>query len=319
MSLLAEEYRHWREYGGIFDLSARAKLRITGQDRVRYLNGQVTANITRLGADRALPACVTTAKGKLSAEIFSIATADALLIDAEAELRESLAQRLERYIVADDVTLEDVTEVYGLLHFIGAEPTLFLPAASSTAVIRESARLGARGRDVWLPREECSAVLHTLPKGNVPHLLSAELAEVVRLEAGVPRWGREFTEETLPPEAGLDRTHIDYAKGCYIGQEVISRLKSVGHVNRQLTGFVALSGEGLEAGWQIYTPENESKSVGNLTSAGWSFALAKPVALGYLRRGSSTSKLFARPADSSAPGAEIATQDLPFAPHPFSA
>ena len=319
MSVLAEAYRHWREHGGVCDLSPRAKLRITGRDRIRYLNGQVTANVTRLGADRALPACVTTAKGKLSAEIFITATPDALLIDAEAELREPLAQRLERYIVADDVTIDDVTETHGLLHIIGAEPAKFLLAGSSSAVVRGSARLGTRGWDVWLSPEECSAVLEALPKESGPHLLSPELVEVVRLEAGVPRWGRDFTEETLPPEAGLDRTHIDYAKGCYIGQEVISRLKSVGHVNRQLTGFVALSGDALEAGWQIFAGEEDAKPLGHLTSAGWSFALAKPIALGYLRRGSPTAKLFARPADSSAPGIEVATQDLPFAPHPFSA
>src|SRR3954463_12778831 len=111
----AETYRDFLARGGIADLSDRVKLRLTGADRVRYLNGQVTANVQTLRAGQTAPACVTTAKGRLCAEIVITAANDALFIDADAMLRETLPARLERYIVADDVTLTDVTEELRLL------------------------------------------------------------------------------------------------------------------------------------------------------------------------------------------------------------
>jgi aminomethyltransferase len=168
-------------------------------------------------------------------------------------------------------------------------------------------------------RAESQTALGASVHENGPAIIGGGLAEIIRVEAGVPRWGVDFGEETLPPEAGLDLTHIDYAKGCYIGQEVISRLKSVGHVNKQLRGFVSVTEAPLEKGWQLFSSDDPAKSLGHLTSATWSFALAKPIALGYLKRGAPSAKLFARSADSSAPGVEVALHDLPFVPHPFSA
>jgi folate-binding protein YgfZ len=151
--------------------------------------------------------------------------------------------------------------------------------------------------------------------GEWPGECPPPLVELVRIEAGIPRWGRELHEDTLPPEAGLDRTHIDYAKGCYIGQEVISRIKSVGHVNRRLTGFISAPGEPLQAGWSVFAPGDSAKPVGELTSAAWSFALAKPVALGYLRRGSPSGALLARPPGSDTPTVEVTPAELPLVVH----
>src|SRR5678816_363571 len=92
-------------------------------------------------------------------------------------------------------------------------------------------------------------------------------------------------DSTLPPEARLDQTHVDYNKGCYVGQEVISRLKSVGHVNRRLVGYLATQPDAsLAAGMQLFTPGRADKPLGQLTSVAWSFALERPAALGYLRR-----------------------------------
>jgi tRNA-modifying protein YgfZ len=326
MPVIARDYLDFQQRGGIADLSVRAKFRLTGADRIRYLNGQVTANITRLTPAEAVPSCVTTAKGRLCGDIFISAEPDALLIDAEPELRESLLARLERYIISDDAALEDVTDSLALLHL--------LPAAHETAETLRASTLGdvptphlARrftlrgGLDLLVPASEAAALLARWP------LLSPELLEVLRIEAGLPRWGRELGEDTLPPEAGLDRTHIDYHKGCYIGQEVISRLKSVGHVNRQLTGFVPaglLPGDSsplLAAGLQLFAPGDPARPVGHLTSAVFSFALAKPIALGYLKRGSPIGDLLARPAQSDGlpiptdgPAISVTAQALPFVP-----
>ena len=296
MADLPAAYREFLTRGGVADLSARVELTLTGADRVRYLNGQVTSNVLKLAAGHTQPACVTTAKGRLCAEVLITATADALLIDADAVLRDTLPARLGRYIIADDVTLEDATDTRALLHFLGSPPALDGVA---------SRRFGRDGWDVRIPVAEKAALL------SQRSVLDDALLETLRLEAGVPRWGRELTEDTLPPEAGLDRTHIDYHKGCYIGQEVISRLKSVGHVNRQLTGFVSADGSPLPVGASIFAP-GEERAVGTITSAAFSFALEKSIALGYLRRGSPTAGLCARPAAATGAESRLAVHPLPF-------
>lgn len=303
----AELYADFLARGGVADLSARVKLRLTGADRVRYLNGQVTANVQQLAAGQALPACVTTAKGKLCGEVMLHATADALLLDADAVLRDSLPPRLERYIISDDAALEDVTDQLHLLHIFGEVAPASDLAAAALSVDR-ARRFGRVGWDVWLAPAAFADVWPQLAQRVA--VLTPELLESLYLEAGIPRWGRELDETTLPPEAGLDRTHIDFHKGCYIGQEVISRLKSVGHVNRELTGFVALDAAPLVPGAALFPPDSDERSVGTLTSAAWSFALEKPIALGYLRRGAAFPELIARAADGTE--TRVAPHSLPF-------
>jgi folate-binding protein YgfZ len=288
----------------VADLSDRVKLILTGADRVRYLNGQVTSDVRKLPARHTQPACVTTAKGKLCADIVITATDDAFIVDADAALRESLPARLGRYIIADDVVIDDATDSRVLLHFFG-EP----PAAIEGAFIAESRRYGREGWDVHLAAAGFATAKTALLCGR--RMLHEARLESLRIEAGIPRWGRELGEDTLPPEAGLDRTHIDYHKGCYIGQEVISRLKSVGHVNRQLTGFISADDAPLAAGAEIFAA-GEERPAGILTSAAFSFALEKQIALGYLKRGSPTRDLFARPADSTGAAVRVTTCALPF-------
>jgi len=302
MTSLRAAYHDFQTRGGVADLSARVELVLTGVDRVRYLNGQVTSNVTKLAVGQTQPACVTTAKGRLCAEVLITATADALHIDAAAALRDSLPARLERYIIADDAALEDVTDARALLHFLGLPPPALAGAWSVPA-----RRFGRDGWDLRLPAADKAAVLAQHP------VLDDALLETLRIEAGVPRWGRELGEDTLPPEAGLDRTHIDFHKGCYIGQEVISRLKSVGHVNRQLTGFVSADATPIPVGASLFSP-GEDRPAGLITSAAWSFALEKPIALGYLRRGSPTSGLLARSTEPSGPEVRVAASPLPFVP-----
>jgi folate-binding protein YgfZ len=307
MIATAADYLRFQQEGGIADLSARAKLRLTGADRIRYLNGQVTANVTRLPTGAAQPACVTTAKGKLCADVFLSAAPDspAVLIDAEPSLREPLLARLERYIISDDAVLEDVTAEFALLHLLRLDPATH-PLAAQALPLR-ARRFGQEGWDLWLPTEHWSA-LRSQYEGCI---LPDSLLESLRLEAGLPRWGFELGEDTLPPEAGLDLTHIDYHKGCYVGQEVISRVKSVGHVNRHLRGFLTAGGQPLAPGWRLFAPEAPAKPLGHITSAAWSFALAKPIALGYLKRGS-PAQLRAGPADGGGPELEVTACDLPF-------
>jgi folate-binding protein YgfZ len=308
MSVTAEAYHLFQQYGGVIDLSSRTKLQFTGADRVRYLNGQLTNNVTRLQPGDSLPACVTTAKGKLSADVMISAEPDALLIDADPELREALLARLERYIIADDVIIEDVTDQFALFHLLGGPlpDNTNLPGAR----LLRTRRFGDEGVDILVPAAEADAARAQLTTSRP--LLEEELTESLRIERGVPRWGRELKEDTLPPEAGLERTHIDYNKGCYIGQEVISRLRSVGHVNRRLLGFLSSGGEPLAPGMRLFAPADPTRQLGVFTSAAWSFALEKSLALGYLKRGSPTDDLLALPADAEAPAIRVTARELPF-------
>jgi folate-binding protein YgfZ len=300
-------YRRFKESGGVADLSGRCKLRLTGADRVRFLNGQVTANVTRLGPGHALPACITTAKGKLCGEAILHATADALLVDADASLRATLPARLERYLISDDVAIEDLTDSLHLIHLLGA----VAPGADLTAHCVAADRVRRFGHDGWdllLLPAAFAAVWPSLTRDLVE--LDPALQEVIRIEAGVPRWGAELDEDTLPAEAGLDHTHIDYHKGCYIGQEVISRLKSVGHVNRQLTGLISRGGP-LAPGAALFAPGDDARPIGSVTSGAFSFALEKHVALGYLRRGAGFPEVIARSADPAGPDTVVAPHPLP--------
>lgn len=304
----AATYRDFQARGGVVDLSGRAQLILTGPDRVRYLNGQVTSDVRKLPVGQTQPACVTTAKGKLCGDVIITAHEDVLFVDAEGSLRETLLARLERYIVADDVEIRDATEEYALLHYIATEPP---PAAAATGRIVPARRFGRDGWDLRIARADLEKDPEAFKAGVE---VDTALAEVLRIEASVPRWGYDLDENTLPPEAGLDQTHIDYHKGCYIGQEVISRLRSVGHVNRQLTGFVAQGDTPLTAGLRLFASAGDTASIGLLTSAAYSFALEKPIALGYLKRGSPTGALLARPEGANGPDAVVTARTLPFVP-----
>jgi len=267
----------------LLDLSDRAKFTVTGKDRVRFLNGQLTNDILSLRPGAAICACALTAKGKLCADLFVAATEESLSLDAEAVLRESLAARLEKYIIADDVTLEDVTDAFGLFHLVGLESadagglapaSLGLAEEIGTALIASN-RFGVPGIDLWFPAKQAAQVQETLQQSPIDF----EAAENLRIEQGIPRWGNELSEEVIPNEAGLDKRAINYTKGCYLGQEVISRIKSVGHVNRHLCGLMPAAGVALEIGDKLFPDEESKKEIGFITSVG------RAISLGYVRRG----------------------------------
>lgn len=304
---LRAAYREFQERGGLVDLGDRLKLVVTGNDRVRYINGQVTANIAAAKQGSITPACVTTAKGKLCADVYVGVWPENIVIDADAVLAETLLPRLERYIVADDVAIEDVSATYGFVHAIGIDAQTLSNVVGEPVV--PVSRFGLPGFDLRpRVRSDFETIADRL-KENIA-FLDPELVEIIRIEQGVPRWGRELDENTLPPEAGLDRSHIDFHKGCYIGQEVISRIRSVGHVNRELVGFTAESP--LPERAEIFSESEPERACGTLTSAGWSFALERPIGLGYLRRSAATGPLYARPAEAGLPPVPITVCALPF-------
>jgi folate-binding protein YgfZ len=266
------------EQAFFLDLSARAKLRVTGADRFRFLNGQITNDLRKASETVAMEACVLNAKGKLNAHIFIRALGESLLIDAEPELRETLRARLERYVIADDVQVEDVTDEFSLFHVFTEKP----PALESGLIV-STRRFAATGSDIWADPARYDAVRNELASAYL--FIDSVAADVMRIEQGLPRWGRELTDEIIPIEANLEQRTIDYEKGCYIGQEVISRIKMSGQTNKRLRGLISLNNTPLKPGMKLAASSAPGKEAGWITSTTRSQWLGKEIALGYVKRG----------------------------------
>src|SRR5437762_3058582 len=139
--------------GSFFDLSDRTKLRLTGADRVRFINGQITNDVSKATEKDAIAACVLNAKGKLNAQVFVSVAADSIVIDADATLRDNLVVRLQRYIIADDVQVEDITDSFLLFHVVGADMNSIAAAKHISAN-----RFGLPGFDLWIETEQSGGV-----------------------------------------------------------------------------------------------------------------------------------------------------------------
>jgi folate-binding protein YgfZ len=294
--------------GYLFDLSSRVKLRVSGADRVRFLNGQITNDIRKATESGALEACVLNAKGKIDAHVFVRSEANCFLVDADAELRESLKPRLERYVIADDVQIDDVTEQLSIFHVVMASRPA-LPADGKTVAVT---RLIDPGWDIWAEAANRNNVFQQLSEQF--RFCDHDCAEVVRIEQGIPRWGRELTAEIIPIEANLETRCIDYDKGCYIGQETISRMKMSGQQNKRLCGLVARDDSPLVGRMRLLRPNDNGKEVGWITSTAFSESLVKHIALGYVKRGfnSTGARLQAVAPDTSSKAVEVEIVDLPF-------
>lgn len=286
-----------------FDLSARLKLRVGGIDRVRFLNGQITNDVRKGTETTAVEACVLNAKGKMEAHIFVHADGDAFLVDADPALKSTLRPRLERYIIADDVEVEDVSTRLSIFHAIGGDAPSKLEGERIVSVDR----FGRLGQDIW-----CESTCHDEIKTGLAkdfRFCDEQCAEQFRIEQGISRWGCELTGEIIPVEANLEQRCIDYEKGCYIGQETISRMRMSGQRNKQLRGLISRNGIALSAGMRLRAGPEE-KDAGWVTSAGQ--IAGKEIGLGYVRRGfNSTGTKLQAVSDANAQ-ALVEVVDLPF-------
>jgi folate-binding protein YgfZ len=261
----------------LFDLSARTKLRLTGADRLRFLNGQITNDVRKATESVAIEACILSAKGKMNGHVFLSTPADSFFLDAAAELQKALPTRLERYVIADDVQIENATGQLSILHILSATK----PELRENCRVISVQRFIEPGWDIWIEADRRDSVLEQL--SGTHQIFDPAAGEVFRIEQGIPRWGRELTEEIIPIEANLEARTVDYEKGCYIGQEVISRIKMSGQTNKRLCGLVSLSDAPLAAGMKLKEPAG--KEVGRITSAAFSENVHRQIALGYVKRG----------------------------------
>ncbi len=301
------EYRAVRTAAGVLDLSFRARLCLTGGDRLRFLHGQVTNDIKALKTGQGCYAALVTAKGKMESDLNIYNLPDELLLDFEPGLAAAVTGRLEKFIVADDIQVVDVSEPYGLLSVQGpkAVPVLqglemfeAVPSRALEFVSRSDAslgelylmnqsRTGTAGFDLFIPAAGLQPVLERLlgaGAGIGTKACGWQALEIARIEAGIPRFGVDMEETHFPQECGIEAHAVSYSKGCYIGQEVLNRIHTMGHVNRQLWAL-RLSDELPAApvhGDKLYL---EGKEAGQITSAAGIPATGEKVALGYVRTG----------------------------------
>ncbi|MEM6822738.1 MAG: hypothetical protein AAF558_12460 [Verrucomicrobiota bacterium] len=200
----------------------RPSLRFTGADRHRYLNGQTTNDVTNLTPGHARHAAVCNAKGKMQGEIWIGCDSECLLVDFPEPLSDSLPTRLEKYIIADDVEVEAPDSRLVGFHLIAPEE----PTIPDSIYTFASTRFGEDGWDIWFL--ETPSLPNSIPQA------SRESIDWFRIQQGIPQWGTDIDESNLPPEAYREKETISYQKGCYIGQEIIARIKSIGKVKRKL-------------------------------------------------------------------------------------
>ena len=295
--------------GAFLDFSGRTTLRVTGNDRVRFLNGQITNDVRKAGEEVAVEACVLNAKGKVNAHIFVSAGPESFWIDAHPELREALPARLERYVIADDVQIEDVSDRFSIFHVLSRTA----PSLSDCRIVSVR-RLDKPGWDIWTDTARHDDVSQQL--SSTFGFVDSATAEIMRIEQGIPRWGCELTDQIIPIEANLEARAVDYEKGCYIGQEVISRIKMSGQTNKRLCGLISLDDIPLQAGKRLASTAEKGKQAGWITSATRSEKIGKEIALGFVKRGFTNpgTKLNAlAPEESSAVAAtSIEVVSLPF-------
>ncbi len=206
------------------DIGYPVILEFRGPDAVRFLNGQVTQDVNAVDAERSLPACVTDAKGKLQFRVHLLEYKPGVLwVTVPGGNAEELEARLTKYLIADDVEVTDRTGEFQLYHLVGSDFT-----GDGHAELRKSSRFGVDGGDLWIPVDY--PVEFPAELGEISH----DELEELRIERGIPALGSEVIEGIFPQEADLEASDISFRKGCYIGQEVISRIKSAGKVNRSL-------------------------------------------------------------------------------------
>jgi aminomethyltransferase len=273
------------------DLSARGKLRLTGEDRARLLHAMSTNNVKDLPENAGLYAFFLNDKGRILADAYIYNFGESIFLDTEPETGASLYTHLDGYIIADDVTLEDETSLWAVISLEGpaslnTAAALGISVPDQPYAITQTAngfvsRVAATrplGVRIFLPQAEKAAFVDKLDAAGISQATPEE-ARIVRLENGVPRYGEDITERYLVQETqALHAVH--FSKGCYLGQEIVERVRSRGQVHRLLTS-VQLEGD-------VPPPPGtklalEGAPAAEITSAVSSPALHKIVAMAYVR------------------------------------
>ena len=299
----ASECRLGRESVALLDTNYRSFIYLEGPDRVRYLNAMLTNNIKDLGEGQGNVALLLNPQGHILAEPECYALADRLLVVGHASVRQRTVEALDKFIIMDDVTLDDATDRLGAVAIEGPRAAAVVAdlcgvdlekvadrghAAATVAslpcrIIRRS-HFGEPGAEFIIEREKLLALWQALleavrSRGGGP--IGYAALNALRLEAGIAWFGYDFDDKVIPHEAALETSHVSFTKGCYTGQEIVERVRSRGHVNRRRVGL-QFSGTTLPSPGTTLLAGG--KQVGHVSSAAFSPNLGRVLGMGYVRR-----------------------------------
>ena len=301
---IEEDYRALRTGVGLVDCATQALIEVTGADRAAFLHTLLTNDIKRLASGGGCLAALLTPSAKLVATLLVLADTEALWLLCDRPRLEPLMQALDRYHFSEQV---------GFTHHAGRHAVFALQGPRTFALL--GSRLGTTG-SLASPGDHVTAPLEGAPIRWVRQTLTgdlgalgicdaaekerlwrvvsergredglrrvgAEALDIARIEAGLPRFGVDMDEDTLLPETGLETVLASETKGCYIGQEIVARMQTYGSASKKLMGLVLDGAQGAEAHDAVF---HDAEEVGRVTSACHSYALNRPIALGYVKRG----------------------------------
>lgn len=273
------------------DLSARGKIRVTGEDRARLLHAMSTNHVQRLKPGEGCYVFFLNAQGRILGDANLFCFEDHFLLDTEAETQTKLFEHLDRYIIADDVTLEDETArlatiavegpaARSALEALGAAP----PEAGFSwnlwgdTIVAQANSTGSDGYFLFVPSAAKDRLISQLNAAGVPQATAAE-ARTVRIENRKPRYGEEITERYLVQETGQLQA-VNFSKGCYLGQEVVERVRSRAQIHRMLRALEIESQVVPAVGVKL---KSGGADAGEISSAAFSPRIGKTVAMAYVR------------------------------------
>lgn len=281
----------------------RALLEITGKDRHPWLHNLTTNEVKALAAGDGNYAFVLNAKGRILFDVNILVGRDSIRLDLEQSALPAALAHLNKYIITEDVQVHDRSAEYERLGISGGGVSALLEqfgaaharnlAQFGRAVIRvEGVEMdlfrhdfcGPYGVELLIPpahAEVAFSVLTGEREGGAVLPVGREAVEIRRIEAGIPALGSEITDDVLPAETGQLARAVSFRKGCYLGQEVVERMRSRHVVARQLVGLVFEEKTAAPAGSEVVG--EDEKPVGKVTSSCHSIALGRPIALAYVR------------------------------------
>ena len=292
---LIAEYAAVRDGGvGLIDLSARGRISVSGSEAVMFLNGLITNDMKTLGENRWMPAAFPNVQGRLLAAVRVIRRRDDFLLDTEAATREKVLKIIERFTLAGDFKVTDLTDDIPQISLQGRGASELVDKVYSvkdlprdgvwqndTVTIVRATHTGEDGYDVIGDTGSLEALSATR--------VSPEVEEILRIEAGIARYGIDMDETNVVTETNLDDA-VSYTKGCYLGQEIIVRIKHRGHVAKKLTGLRFDIDDGAvrsEASTAVkpgaVIKSTDDKEIGRVTSVTFSLRLQTTIGLGYVR------------------------------------
>ncbi|MBX9653503.1 hypothetical protein K2Y11_07765 [bacterium] len=285
---------------GLVNVSRWDRVEVAGNDRAKLIGNLCTNEIVKLPSGTGCEAFFLNAKGKIIDYGMIYSVGDSLWIDLEPSRGALMVKHLDRYIFREDVQLHDRSESHAQFHLAGPKGHELLSLLGLSGElpdravciqewegapiqVRRRARSTEGGIDLVIPAEHAAHLWSRLLESGKPlglEVMDEDVLETLRVEASLPRFGMEVTEENLPQEIGRDKEAISFHKGCYIGQETVARLDAYGHVNKILRGFESESGAPMDAGQPLF---KEGKQVGTIASAVDSPRWSKRIGMGVVR------------------------------------